>query len=179
MTDQLFETAVMFPGNLGPSELHRQIYDQYIEKGNDRNFAFGAVSSGENTVAFMRGQAQYLPDGARQIPEPRHGDKFNFSIRCICSLSSGGKKVFFRRDDNDGRDKWFHKRAGTSGFIVHKLHEVETVSVSIEDPKRNQKMPVTTFQGQLEINEPNAFMNMLASGIGRGRTWGFGFIILT
>ena len=179
MAHQLHETAVMFPDKLGPSELHQEIYDHYVQQGDDRRFVFGAVSSGDNTIAFMRGPAQHLPDGARPIPDVTHGEVFSFSIRCICSLSSGGKKVFFTRDDLEGRNKWFHKRADTSGFVVKELHEVETVSVTIEDSKRKQRLPVTTFQGVLEIKNVSKFMSLLATGIGRGRTWGFGFIILT
>jgi hypothetical protein len=155
------------------------MYDHYVPKGGDRHFVFGSVYSEDSTIAFMRGQAQHLPDGALQISEVNVGDEFNFTIRCICSLSSGGKKVFFTRNDIEGRNKWFHKRAGTSGFTVKELHEVETVSVTIEDSKRKQRLPVTTYQGMLEVNDSTAFENMLAKGIGRGRTWGFGFIILT
>ena len=179
MSHQLHETAVMFPDRLAPSELHQEIYDHYVVKGGDRQFSFGAVSTGDNTIAFMRGAAQHLPEGARPIPDVLPGEVFSFSIRCICSLSSGGKKVFFARNDIDGRNKWFQKRASTNGFVVRELYEAETVTVTIDDRKRTQRLPVTTLQGTLEIKEVTKFMGMLATGIGRGRTWGFGFIILT
>ncbi len=170
------ELAARFSGKLSPSQLHDAVYDRFILPGHDRTFAFTGIHIAGGTVAYLRGDADHMPEGARAVSVPTVGETRTFTIRVLATRSSGGRRFFFPRNDLEGRATWFWQKAEQGGFRLLEVEELETRSETIEDRKRRHIFAVTTFSGVLEVTDAEAFAHTLVHGIGRGKTWGYGLL---
>jgi CRISPR system Cascade subunit CasE len=135
------------------------------------------------------------------LPAPKAGTELRFHItfcpmvRTYSDRSRGIKgrerdvytiEVEKNLNEADRRDRMTVYR----DFLVERLVGAEIVSVQPQgfkletvrrgkdDNDRKFAVPAATFAGTLRVTDPEAFLEIVGTGIGRQRTYGFGMLLL-
>jgi CRISPR-associated protein Cas6/Cse3/CasE subtype I-E len=115
----------------------------------------------------------------RSLFEPRRQLRPTFG----CSLSKpalakkrNGKHIYFAHGDWRARRAWLDKQAAQNGFEVITVHITDKREVI--DKANRFTVDSTRFTGALKVTDPEKFSAALNRGIGKCRTFGFGFLTI-
>lgn len=176
MTD-VFESVAIVTGRPDAAALHAAVYQQLVPRMAERRIGFSSVGAiGGNTAVLLRGRQEDLPTGARPVGVAVD-QEYEFRVAANVRVSRNGVHVHTYRHDTAGRMRWLHRQGHLHGFSLIEAIELETASVPVRRPGgKVLKMPVTTFSGRLRVTDGGKFAAVLLSGLGKGRTWGFGLL---
>lgn len=113
------------------------------------------------------------------------GQIWNFDLTASPSkkVRAEGKKHSQRRilRQPDERQAWLERKSAQSGFVILQATEVEQLHISgMHSIESGGKMyhDAYHYQGVLQITEADAFRKAPQSGIGSGKAYGFGMMLL-
>jgi CRISPR system Cascade subunit CasE len=111
----------------------------------------------------------------------KQGKRFKFNLLCYPCKKIGGdgknsKRVFLRQSKE--RESWLSRKAGQYGFVVN--YTLEKTSFSLNGQKDNAPVRyyAVEFQGELTIEDEQGFWKAYSNGIGAGKAYGLGLLLL-
>lgn len=150
----------------------------------------------QNTLCiylYGAGPAKYIPKNCRcqqrditsWLNALEAGQIWNFDLIASPSkkVAVEGKKNSQRRilRDPEARQAWLNRKAEQNGFVVLQAREQEQVHVSGKhngDQGGAMCHNAYHYQGVLLIVDVEAFRKAIQSGIGPGKAYGFGMLLL-
>jgi CRISPR system Cascade subunit CasE len=111
----------------------------------------------------------------------RRGEKFAFDLLCYPSKKVGNdvknsRRVYLRQPEE--REKWLLEKARQCGFTAKNLLEKTSFSLNGEKKEAPLHYYAVEFTGELTIEDDEAFWNGYCSGIGAGKAYGLGLLLL-
>ena len=172
------ELMLTRPTDATPWGVHRAVYEALCPAGTQRNFIFADLGP----AILVRGEFRAdVAACAREVATPVAGRDYGFTLIAQPTMKKNGRaRSIARTPAKDGlRLRWLERRAADHGFeLVGEPNQV-TDHVEIAKPgKAPFGINRTVFTGHLRVVDADAIANALASGIGAGRTYGAGFLIL-
>jgi CRISPR-associated protein Cas6/Cse3/CasE subtype I-E len=107
--------------------------------------------------------------------------RFLFNLLCYPSKKAAGegknsKRVYLREPDE--RADWLSRKAGQYGFSVNSLRENASFSLSGRKDGMTMHFYAVEFAGELTIEDEAAFWKGYCDGIGAGKAYGLGLLLL-
>lgn len=93
----------------------------------------------------------------------------------------GGKHKNTRRaaEGLTGKLNWLAAQGESKGFSLDRTPECESEIVKLRRPTGESSIVSARFRGFLRVTDPDTFRGALFNGIGRGKAFGFGLILLS
>ena len=130
-----------------------------------------ALAGGEHVV--------YRDDGASvaiRTEAPIAPDVRLFTLKACVGKKNKGRHVYFANGDWRARRAWLDTQAAQNGFEIITVHITDKREVI---GKANPfSVDSTTFTGALKVTNQEKFSAALNRGIGKCRTFGFGFLTI-
>lgn len=130
-----------------------------------------ALADGEQVI--------YRDDGAAvaiRTEAPIATDVRLFTLKACVGKKRNGKHIYFAHGDWRARRAWLDKQAAQNGFEVITVHITDKREVI--DKANPFTVDSTRFTGALKVTDPKKFSAALNRGIGKCRTFGFGFLTI-
>ena len=180
-------------------DMHRTLLKAFPDVSRVQAGLLYRVVSGEQKVMVYL-QSHLEPDVEKLAPkglcldlngQPRdvsvlrekfaRGKQFKFNLLCYPCKKVGGdgknsKRVFLRQLKE--RESWLSRKAGQYGFVVN--HTLEKASFSLNGQKDNAPIRyyAVEFEGGLTIEDESEFWKAYSGGIGAGKAYGLGLLLL-
>jgi len=154
-------------------ELHRLVYAA-LTRGGERHFLFATVE--------VRGHAH------RVLVRPRHlatrfvvGQRFELTLKALPTVKDAGRRrsIGAARARDPLRLRWIHARAREHGFALLDPPRTRVERVRIAKPGRPFVFNACRYQAPVGVTDRAKFTRAYLRGIGQGRAWGCGMMILT
>lgn len=191
MTPDHFISRYPLPERLGDYAAHRRVYEVIPERPLYRRmgpFAF-VVSDSPPT-----GSAECKP----YTPAIRDGERLRFLLRADISKTRFERGKRGRRFDpvlaernaassrpypdiaRDVGNAWLERKGADNGFSVIELLRADYSPLAFVRPsdRRSIRLPVIDFEGTLKVTDQRAFTKALVTGIGRGKGFGCGLMLV-
>lgn len=153
-------------------QVHQLIYEA-LAKDGVRDFLFAPYAAGDGLhVVLVR-----LRDVRTRFAE---GQEFNMTLRAMPSVKMAGKRrsIGASRSKDSLRLRWIHARGGEHGFKLLSEPEMRVERVPLEKAKMPFAFNACIYRVPIRITEPVKFTHAYARGLGQGRAWGCGMIVL-
>ncbi len=130
-------------------------------------------------VQWFQGQEPRCIDAIKETL--KEGQQYHFRL-----LASPTKKVaregklsarVFLRDVNE-RALWLHKKAERSGFQVSSMQEKNQEHIRGKKKEHDIHYTAVVFEGILSITDVEAFWTAYSQGIGSGKAYGMGMLMI-
>ena len=154
-------------------DLHRLVYLAFARDGV-RDFLFAPLRvSGELHEVLVRSGAV----GARFA----QGQEFDLALRAMPTLKHAGKRrsIGAARAKDPLRRRWIHARAHEHGFELLADPEMQVERVRLEEAKRPFAFNACLYRAPVRVTEAGRFTRAYMRGLGQGRAWGCGMMILS
>lgn len=154
-------------------ELHQLVYARFAQ-GGERSFLYAPLQLPATLAVLVRG-----PFDGQPVPVPAPGGEATFSLRALVTVKSreDNRRRPLGRDKTDERLAWLARRGSEHGFeVVHA--EVSVERRPFDKPGRAAWLDVSEFSGRLRVTDAARFGAALDRGIGKGRSFGFGMLVL-
>jgi hypothetical protein len=146
-------------------EIHQQLESMF---GPRRETGYLWAKLGEKVLVRRRDDP---------VPSCRNGEVYQARLSAMITKKRDGKRGWIRRDLKEPRIEWLHRRAEQHGFeAIDPVVSVERVFV--DKPGAEFWADVSTFVFDLKVTDEVKLRQALTEGIGKGRTWGLGMLIL-
>ena len=153
-------------------DLHRLVYAQCARR-TKRRFLFTPVT--------VSGKAHWVL--VRPFDVATH---FNEGQRSICgsapsppsSTGGGRRSIGAARAKDPLRLRWLRERAHERGFELLTEPEVHVERIRLERARTPFAFTACTYRAPVRITDPAAFTRAYTRGIGQGRAFGCGMILL-
>jgi CRISPR system Cascade subunit CasE len=185
---------------INPYTLHQAIYRAFPDKNSggpgrvlyrldtNRNGTINLLVQSENNPnwdkAEMLNKCLDEPIKSRIFsPKMKSGQRLYFRLRTNPTKRLGksadkdhGKRVGIYKEEE--QLKWLERKAKLSGFNVLncKLVPEGITAFKKDNTEENIKHNAVCFEGVLEVNNPDIFINNLENGIGSAKGFGFGLL---
>lgn len=107
------------------------------------------------------------------------GDRFRFRLRANATVKRNGKRHGLVNEDE--QLEWLRRQLAKGGAELVGAHVGESRREVLKRRRRGRTIVVhgVTFDGALAVNDPMALHDLVATGIGHARAFGFGLITLS
>ena len=153
-------------------ELHRLVYEAFACEG-ERGFLFAPVA--------VRGRDHRVLVRPRDIATCfAHGQRFDLTLRAVPTVKHAGRRrsIGAARERDPLRLRWIHARARERGFRLLDEPEMWVERVRIGRPPRPFSFNACLYRARIAVTEPGRFTRAYTDGLGQGRAWGCGMLIL-
>ena len=153
-------------------DLHRLVYLAFARDGV-RDFLFAPLRvSGELHEVLVRSGAV-----ATRFAQ---GHEFDLTLRAMPAVKHAGKRrsIGAARVKDPLRRRWIHARAREHGFELLADPEMQVERVRLEAAKRPFGVNACRYRAPVRVTEAGRFTRAYARGLGQGRAWGCGMMIL-
>ena len=153
-------------------QVHRLIYEALAKDGvRDFLFAPFAVTGGLHAVLVRSS------DIRTSFVE---GQRFQMILRAMPTVKTAGKRrsIGAGRVKDSLRLRWIHARARENGFTLLSEPEMRVERVRMEEAKIPFAFNACIYRAPIRITEPEKFTRAYVRGVGQGRAWGCGMIVL-
>ena len=153
--------------------VHQLVYAAFA-RGGARRFLFCPVArSGDSYRVRVRSY-----DIATCFGE---GQEFSMELRAMPTVKMGGKRrsVATTRSKDPLRLRWIRARAHEHGFELRCEPSLRVERVRLEGARLAFGLNVCTYRVRVRVTDAAKFAHAYARGIGQGRAWGCGMMILT
>ena len=153
--------------------IHQLVYAA-LARGGVRRFVFCPVAkSGEVHRVRVRSW-----DIATRFAE---GEEFALELRAMPTVKMAGKRrsIGRARAKDPLRLRWIRARAREHGFALVSEPELRVERVRFEAARNPFAVNVCSYRARVRVTDPEKFARAYARGIGQGRAWGCGMMILT
>ena len=153
-------------------ELHRLVYGALACDG-ERGFLFAPVAvRGPAHRVFVR------PCGI--ATRFAHGQQFALALRAWPTVKHANRRrsIGAARNRDPLRLRWIHTRAQEHGFRLLDEPRMSVERVRISKPGHAFSFNACLYRARIAVTDPARFTHAYTRGIGQGRAWGCGMIIL-
>lgn len=178
-------------------KMHRDLCGLFESSRQEAGLLYRLRGDGNQRAVYLYSAVPVLPQkllpymrlaGQRDLTEwvnsLQPGRRMGFDLVTMPSKkvprSDGGNSRRRAFATIDERQKWLNRKAEQNGFAILSFAELETVDFSGAHPTQEGRMDWKAwhYRGILEIRDANAFSAALANGIGPGKAYGLGMILL-
>ena len=108
------------------------------------------------------------------------GQVFDLHLRAVPTVKHAGRRrsIGAARDKDPLRRRWLHARARERGFELLAEPAMHVERVRLEQARTPFAFNACTYRAPVRVTEPAAFHRAYARGIGQGRAWGCGMVLL-
>ena len=153
-------------------QVHRLIYEALAKDGvRDFLFAPFAVTGGLHAVLVRSCDVGTSFVG---------GQRFHMTLRAMPSVKMAGKRrsIGAGRSKDSLRLRWIHARACANGFRLLSEPEMRVERVRLEEAKVPFAFNACIYRAPIRVTESAKFTRAYTRGLGQGRAWGCGMIVL-
>ena len=154
-------------------DLHRLVY-ALLARRTQRRFLFTPASVARTTHwVFVRSF-----DVQTRFTE---GQVFDFHLRALPTVKHAGRRrsIGAARAKDPLRRRWLLARARERGFELLTEPAMHVERVRLEHPGTPFCFNACTYRAPVRVTDSVAFHRAYARGIGQGRAWGCGMVLLT
>ena len=175
MATQMNDTLIALNEPVGPYELHEALYEAFVPTGHARDFIFAPAMINDAPAVIVRGERDGAP-----VPVPVATQESRFMLRAWPTVKLNGRpRSIAARPDKDGlRLRWLQRRAEEHGFELIGEPSMTVEPFTVDRPGRRFGGNAVIYQGWLRVTDPVRFTQALREGIGAGRAWGLGLLML-
>jgi CRISPR-associated protein Cas6/Cse3/CasE subtype I-E len=154
-------------------QLHQLVYARFAQGGR-RDFLYAPLQLPHTLAVLVRG-----PFDGQALPSLAAGDEAAFSLRALVTVKSreDNRRRPLGRGRTAERLAWLARRGGEHGFEVLQA-DVTVERRPFDKPGRTAWLDVSEFNGRLRVTDAEKFAAALDGGIGKGRAFGFGMLVL-
>ena len=152
--------------------VHRLIYEA-LAKDGVRDFLFAPFeATGGLYVVLVRSR-----DARTSFAE---GQRFRMTLRAMPSVKSGGRRrsIGAGRSKDSLRLRWIRARGRENGFGLLGEPEMRVERVRLEEAKTPFAFNACIYRAPIRVTDPGKFTDAYVRGVGQGRAWGCGMIVL-
>ena len=152
--------------------VHRLIYEAFARDGV-RDFLFAPFPvSGELHGVLVR-----FRDVKTHFFE---GQGFQMILRAFPTVKVAGKRrsIGAARAKDSLRLRWIHARTRANGFDLVADPAMHVERIRLEDAKTPFGINTCIYRAPVRVTEPGRFTRAYTQGVGQGRAWGCGMLIL-
>ena len=171
------ELLLSRPTEISAHELHKQVYDLCAEAGQPRTFIYGDFGA----VVVVRGELpQYPQRDTRDAIKAEPSREYSFVFRAHPTVKFGNKRrsIGASPAKDKLRLRWIERRATEHGFELIGMPLMTVQNVTINKNGRAFGFNAVTYEGRLWVTDAEALNAALVAGIGQGRAYGCGFMII-
>ena len=153
-------------------ELHRLVYEAFAREG-ERRFLFAPIE--------IRGRVHRVLvrrfDAAARFVD---GQRFDLTLRALPTVKNAGRRqsIGAAPDKDPLRLRWIEARARAHGFELLDGPELRVERVRVTRPERPFHFNACLYRVPIVVVEPARFARAYTRGLGQGRAWGCGMMIL-
>ena len=154
-------------------ELHRLVY-ALCARSAERRFLFTPVA--------LAGKAQWVLVRSFDVTTRfTEGHRFDLQLRAAPTIKHAGRRrsIGASPAKDPLRLRWLHARARERGFELLAEPAVHVERVRLEHASTPFAFTACTYRAPVRITDPAAFTRAYTRGIGQGRAFGCGMILLT
>lgn len=158
--------------------LHKSVYATLAGPGQARRFLFADLGG----AVLVRGELTGdLAARGRPLVDVEAGREYRFALTAQPTVKYDGKRRSLgrSRSKDDLRLRWIGNRGRDHGFSIVGMPVMTTRNVTIDKGEKTFGINLTTYEGRLRVTDAGALRAALVGGIGRGRTYGAGLLILS
>lgn len=173
----MHEVLMARPGGLDTHQLHREVYSALAEPGQPRKFIYADLGG----AVVVRGDfPREIAARGRPVLQTREGEEYSFTLTAFPTVKFNGKprSISRARAKDSLRLRWLSNRAAQHGFEVLGVPFMQTRSTTITKDESAFGMNLTTYEGRLRVTDAETFNAALRGGIGQGRAYGAGLLII-
>ena len=154
-------------------QVHRLIYEA-LAKDGIRDFLFAPFAAGGSGLHAVLVRSS---DVRTCFAE---GQRFHMTLRAMPTVKTAGRRrsIGAARSKDSLRLRWIHARASENGFRLLSDPEMRVERVRMEEAKTPFAFNACIYRAPVHVTEPAAFTGAYVRGIGQGRAWGCGMIVL-
>ena len=154
-------------------ELHRLVYEALAHAG-ERHFLFAPVP------VHARAD-RVLVRACRLAPSFYMGQRFEMTLRALPTVKHASRRrsIGAAPDKDPLRLRWIRARARENGFGLLDEPEMTVERVWIPKPGHRFAFNACLYRAPIAVADPGPFTRAYTRGIGQGRAWGCGMILLT
>ena len=178
-------------------KMHRLLCGLFEESRQEAGLLYRLREDGGRCAVYMYSSIPVLPEkllpfmhlaGQRDLAEwmasLRQGRRIGFDLitmpnKKIPQLDGGNSRRRAFPTEAE-RLSWLNRKAEQNGFAIVSVGELESSDFSGSHPQHGSRMDWKAwhYRGVLEIRDAEAFSAALAAGIGPGKAYGMGMILL-
>lgn len=117
---------------------------------------------------------------SKSADEVKAGDVLPFRILarpCKQAPNSGNYKILIK--GAEARIKWLKEKFSRSGGEILDIQDVDSQeTIVIHKGQKPTKFVGREYTGSLQIKDPEKFMKLYTEGLGHGKSYGFGMLML-
>ena len=154
-------------------DVHRLIYEA-CATGDGRDFLYAPfVLAGALRAVFVR-----RFDVTTHFVE---GQRFEMTLRAMPTVKMDGRRrsIGAAHSKDSLRLRWIEARARTSGFTLLAVPEMRVERVRLEAATPPFAFTACIYRAPIRVTDPVQFTRAYTGGIGQGRAWGCGMLILS
>lgn len=112
-------------------------------------------------------------------PQFKKGSKYWFKLFCNPTKKIDGNRIGMYKEEE--QYNWLKQKAEIGGFNILHANITRKEEITAKVNKKSKKMTFygIQFDGVLQVFNPDTFQNALKCGIGSGKAFGFGFLIIS
>ena len=152
--------------------IHRLVYGAFASDAG-RHFLYAPfVVAGTQYVVFVRPSDVETRFAEDQV--------FEMRLRAMPTVKSGGRRrsIGTSRSKDGLRMRWIEARAREHGFTLQAAPQMRVERVRLESAKTPWGFNVCHYGVPIRLIDPARFTRAYTRGIGQGRAWGCGMVIL-
>lgn len=151
----------------------RQVLELYVlsrEKPQwEKLQKFGYWYQGMKDISALK---EYYREGA-----VLHFEILTFPSKKIKGEGKNSRRVFLKKEEE--RKEWFFRQAEKYGFEIMQLYENGLQQIFGKKSEGNIRYCAVCFQGYLKILDAETFWENYQKGIGAGKSYGLGLLLLS
>ena len=170
-------------------DLHKLLWTCFPDRPDEkRSFLFRCeeVSSGIQILLLSREQPVPIPfaawDGTKSFSASFIvGSLFMFRLKANPVLRGNADRKIHAITGEEALSDWLHRKADRHGFSLKSIPEFSACHL-VEFSKKQEKaqiaLNIVDISGVLSVTDADAFSDAVRNGIGRGRAFGCGMLLL-
>ena len=170
-------------------DLHKLIWTCFPDRPDEkRSFLFRTeeLSSGIQILLLSREQPVPIPfaawDGTKSFSASfAAGSLFMFRLKANPVQRGSADRKLHAITNEAALSDWLHRKADRHGFSLKSVPEFSACHLAAFSKKQNQAqiaLNIVDISGVLSVTDADAFAAAVRNGIGRGRAFGCGMLLL-
>ena len=173
----LTDVLMKRPEGFGAHALHLAVYATLAAQGSPRQFLYADLGNAVLARGEFSDEIAFL---GKKVPSVEAQREYRFTLTAWPTVKNNGKarSIGVAGDKDSLRRRWLMNRAAVCGFEIMGKPFMATCNRVIEKPAGKFSINVTTYEGLLRVTDRGRFQQILSEGIGQGRAYGCGLLVI-